>query len=147
MPKTNLKMKTWVHFVVSSILAVIFYPIFNWKVLFIFAGGVLIDVDHYLWYVYRYNNFNLFGCYSHYIRQFKDNFKKNIGILLLFHTIEFLVIAVIFSFLNELVLIFTIGLVSHYLLDLIFLYSVPKRFIANHSIIHWLIKNEIQKFK
>ena len=66
-------MKTWVHFLVSSILAIIFYPVFNWKVLFI------------------------------------------------------------------------IGLASHYILDIIWQYSVLNRLIINPSAISWLYKNKIQK--
>ena len=139
-------MKVSTHFFYSLILAAILYPIFNWKAVFILIGGVLIDIDHYFWHVFKYNKFNFFDCYNYYLeRMDKEKIMENIGLLLIFHTVEFLLLITLFSFYNNLALIFTIGVISHYLLDLIFLYSVPKRFIANHSIILWVIKNKIQK--
>ena len=144
--KSNRKMKTTVHLVASAILAAALYPVFGWKAVFILAGGVLIDVDHYLWYVCKYKKFSLFGCYNHFIVQMESNHQKeNMGILIAFHTIEFLLIAGILSFYSQYALVFTIGLLAHYLLDLIYLYAVPKRFIANHSVIYWIYKNKIQK--
>ena len=45
--KQTLKMKTSVHLMVSAILAAVLYPVFQWKVIIIFVGGILIDIDHY----------------------------------------------------------------------------------------------------
>lgn len=139
-------MKTWVHFLVSAILAVILYPVFGWKALFVIAGGVLIDIDHYLWYICKYKNFNLFKAYKFFIKNVETNEYTNvIGILLVFHTIEFLLIMAFLSFYFKSVFAFTIGLFSHYILDLIFLYFIAKRVIVNHSIVNWIFKNLIQK--
>ena len=139
-------MKPLTHFLLSSILAIALYPIFKFKVLLILAGGVLIDIDHYLWYAYKYRKFNLFECYKHFVSNTdKNNFHENIGILLPFHTIEFLSAVILLSFFIQPVLVFSIGLLSHYILDLIFLYSVPKRFITNPSLFSWVVKNKIQK--
>ena len=136
-------MKTWVHLLVSSVLAALLYPLFGWNVLLILAGGVLIDVDHYFWYVSKYKKFNLFYCYSYFMaRMNQKGFKEHKGILLIFHTIEFLLIIVLLSFYFEAAFIFLVGLLSHYLLDAIFLYTVAKRLITNHSIINWIIKNK-----
>jgi len=135
-------MKPWVHLLLSLILAVILYPIFNFGVIFIFIGGVLIDVDHYLWYVYKYKKFNLFDSYKFYNIK---NTKEHLGILLIFHTIEFLAAMIFLSFYFKSILIFTIGLLPHYLLDLIYFYKVYKRLIVNHSILSWIIKNKIKK--
>ena len=135
-------MKTWVHAVVSLILAGIYYNLYGWKVLFIIAGGVLIDIDHYLWYVYKFKKFRIIDCYNYFIDGMnKDRVLKNLGILLIFHTIEFLLLIVLLSFYNKLVLMFTIGLLSHYLLDGIFLYNVAKRLITNPSVIYWIYKD------
>ncbi|MDP3765429.1 MAG: hypothetical protein Q8R04_02870 [Nanoarchaeota archaeon] len=139
-------MKTSVHLLASLVFAALLYPIFNWKVIFILVGGVLIDVDHYLWYIYKYKKFNIIDSYKFYIKNIKmDDFTNVLGILLIFHTIEFLLVALFLSFYIDFILLFTMGLLIHHLLDLIWLYSVPKRFIVNHSIILWLIKNQIQK--
>ena len=131
---------------VSGILAAALYPFFSWNILIIFAGGVLIDIDHYLWYVYKFKKISLFECYDYFIDGMrKDRINKNLGILLIFHTIEFIAMMLALSFFNELALIFTIGLLSHYLLDGIFLYRTAKRLIANPSIIGWIVKSKIQK--
>lgn len=141
-------MKVSTHFFYSLILAVILYPIFSWKAALILAGGVLIDIDHYFWYVYKYKKINFLDCYKHYLERMDEHkIMENIGILLIFHTIEFLSIMIFLSFYSDLALIFTIGMMPHYLLDLVFLYAVPKRFIANHSIILWLAKNKIVRDK
>ncbi len=139
-------MKTWVHFSVSAVLAAVLYPAFGWKALFVIAGGVLIDIDHYLWYICRYKNFNMLKTYKFFIKNIETNKYTNVtGILLVFHTIEFLLIMAFLSFYFKSALAFTIGLFSHYILDLIFLYFAAKRFIVNHSIVNWIFKNIIQK--
>ena len=136
-------MNIWVHFLTSLILALILYPIFKWKVLFILMGGFLIDIDHYFWYIYKFRKFNLFGCRKYFIDN--NNIKEQTGGLLIFHTIEFLIASIILSFYFKFMLIFTIGILSHYFLDLLNYYFFMKRFVLNHSIISWLYKNKIQK--
>ena len=139
-------MKTWVHFLVSLILAITFYPIFNWKVLFILVGGVLIDIDHYVWYIFKYKKFDIFRCYRLFTEEGKrSGFKLFLGIFIIFHTIEFALLMLALSFFNELALLFTIGLVFHYILDIIWQYSLLKQLIINPSIISWFYKNKIQK--
>jgi len=139
-------MKISVHAAVSLILAFASYPMFKWKVLLILVGGLLIDIDHYFWYVYKYNEFDVFSCYNFFtVDAEKTKWKYLIGRLLIFHTIEFFLIIILFSFYNQLILIFAIGLLSHYLLDLIWLRFILKRFILNHSILYWIYKDKIQK--
>lgn len=138
-------MKTSVHLIASLILAAALYPIFSWNVLLILVGGVLIDIDHYFWFVYKYKKFSLFECYRFFTIEAEKNKWKHIkGSLLVFHTMEFLVLIVVLSFFNHLALIFTIGLFGHYLLDLVWHALVPKRIITNHSIISWIIKNKMR---
>lgn len=134
------------HFLSSLVLAAIAYPVFGWSALLIVAGGVLIDIDHYIWYIYRYRKFEFLECYRHFMVTTKRrDFKEHYGMLLAFHTIEFFMLMIFLSFYSKLALIFTIGVVSHYVMDLAFLYNVPKCFVANHSIVHWVYKNKIQK--
>ena len=141
-------MKTLVHFLFSSVLALTFFPLFKWKTLLILAGGVLIDIDHYFWYILKYKDFNLINSYKFYTKNIETNNYTNVmGILLVFHTIEFLLAMIILSFYFELALIFTIGLLLHYLLDFIFLYFVVKKPITNNSILSWYLKTKSKKFK
>ena len=137
-------MKTPVHLVVSLILSALLYPLFGWKVLLVLASGVLIDIDHYFWYICKYKKFGLLSCYRFLVVESeKNNWKDVTGALFVFHTIEFILLVILLSFYNQLALIFAIGLFFHYLMDAIFLYTVPKRFIINHSIISWIINNKI----
>lgn len=139
-------MKTSVHAAASLILAAVLYPLFKWKVLLILVGGVLIDVDHYLWYIHRYKKFNIINSYNFFLKNIERNDFTNVyGILLIFHTVEFLLVMAVLSFYSEFALIFTIGLLFHYLLDVIFMYSVSKRLIMSPSIVQYLIK--FKKFK
>ena len=139
-------MKPLIHLLVSSILAILFYPIFNWGVLFILVGGVLIDIDHYFWCIFKQKNLNFLVCYKfHSVENKKNNYKEITGDTLIFHTIEFLIASIILSFYFKFMLIFTIGILSHYFLDILNYYFFMKRFVLNHSIISWLYKNKIQK--
>ncbi|MBI2650792.1 hypothetical protein HYX04_05800 [Candidatus Woesearchaeota archaeon] len=136
-------MKISIHLMASLILVAALYPFFGWSVLFILMGGVLIDADHYFWYVYTYKNFNIVKSYKFFIKNLKINDFTNVeGAVLIFHTIEFLLVMVLFSFYNKFLLLFTIGLLSHYLLDFIWFYFILKRFILNHSIIWWIVNNK-----
>lgn len=116
--------------------------------MFVLVGGVLIDGDHYLWYVYRYRKVNFFDAYRHYIKNLeKNDFTADIGILLVLHTIEFLIIMLVLSFYDAIFLLFTVGLIFHYILDAVFLYFVAKRVIADYSAVHWILKTKFKKFK
>ena len=139
-------MKPILHLLISLILAAVLYPLFNWKVIFIIVGGVLIDIDHYLFYVRRFSDFNIKNCYKYcdINERKKNNFKDTRGLLLIFHNIEFLLISIIFSIYSQLALMFTIGLIFHYMIDAIHRYSLAKSFISSPSLIAWLIKNKIQ---
>ena len=139
-------MKTSAHLIASIILTAALYPVFRWKVVLILVGGVLIDIDHYFWYAYKYKKINIFESYKFFIRPMDEkNFESIMGILLVFHTVEFLIIMAVLSYFSKFALIFTIGLLLHYALDLIYLYIVAKKFIINHSVIHWVYKELIQK--
>lgn len=135
-------MKIWVHFLVSSIFALLLYPIFNWVVIFIFVGGVLIDIDHYFWCLYKFKNYSLSFCNKYFSDH--NNVKDFHGCLHIFHTIEFLLISIIFSMYSQSALIFTIGLLFHYILDIIYRYQIAKSSISTPSIVSWIIKNKIQ---
>ncbi|MBI2541867.1 hypothetical protein HYV80_04110 [Candidatus Woesearchaeota archaeon] len=139
-------MRPSVHFVVSLILAAIFYPYFNWQVLFIIIGGVLIDIDHYFWYIFRFRKLSILDCYNYHLTGTKkNNFKDVKGSLMIFHTIEFFLINALFSLYSDFGIMLTIGLLFHYILDAIERYRSTRSFITSPSIILWLIKNKIQK--
>ena len=137
-------METPVHAVVSAILAVILYPIYGANALFIFVGGVLIDVDHYLWYITKFKRYGLRDCYSYCATgTIKDNWKYVTGCLFIFHNAEFLMLSIVLSFYSLWAFMFTIGLISHYALDLIWHIKGIKKPTHSLSFMYWAIK----KFK
>ncbi|MBI1935898.1 hypothetical protein HYS31_05645 [Candidatus Woesearchaeota archaeon] len=139
-------MEIWVHGMVSLILAAVLYPAYGWQASFVLIGGVLIDIDHYIWYVLKYRKLGFRDCYRHFTADGKaNNYKDVTGVLIIFHTIEFLAVMAILSAFSALALLFTIGLVFHFFLDLLWLYLYHKRFIADHSLLHWIYRNRIQK--
>ena len=141
-------METWVHSLFSLILAAILYPFFGWGALFVFIGGVMIDFDHYIWYVYNLRKYNPFKCYTYFIKDIgKNNWQDVQGTVLVFHTVEFLALCIILSFFNTIALLFTIGLIGHYLLDFIWYLRVPKRAILDHSLIHWYANHHFNAFR
>ena len=93
-------MRTWVHVAASAIISALLHPFFGWiGAIMIMAGGVLIDIDHYFSYIMRYKKWNIQECYRFYSRQVDAvDFSENEGILLIFHTIEFLSLAIFLSF-------------------------------------------------
>jgi len=136
-------METWQHLLFSVILAGLLFPIFKWKALIILIGGVAIDADHYFFYIYKTKNFNLAKCYRYFTAEALENDHKYIaGNFLIFHTIEFLSMAILLSFYNTYALIFAIGLIGHFVLDFIWFKFIYKRFVLNHSIIYWICKNK-----
>ena len=139
----SMKMRTWAHVLSSLILAISLFPVFNWGAVIILVSGVLIDIDHYFWYIYKYKKFNLIDCYIYFLVDVPNkNFEDALGCLLIFHTAEFLMLMVVLSFYSTYSFIFTIGLLLHYALDVIYHITVPKRVIANHSLFWWILKNK-----
>jgi len=92
----------------------------------IILSTVLIDVDHYLYYVYKKNDLSLKNAYNWYIKNGKKyhtlpkDKQKNIyfGICFL-HGIEAIIILFAFSFYFTFLLFIIIGFIFHQLLDLI----------------------------
>ncbi|MBI2652668.1 hypothetical protein HYX00_04345, partial [Candidatus Woesearchaeota archaeon] len=124
-------METWKHTAVSLILAALLYKFYSWKVIFIIVGGVLIDIDHYFLFVFKYKKFGLMECYNFFtIEGKKNNWNDFNGDLFVFHTVEFFILMTVLSFYKDFALLFTIGLISHHILDLIFLFTVTKRAVV-----------------
>ena len=143
-------MEIWKHVAFSAIIVLLLHYLYGLDALLafmVFAGGVLIDIDHYLWRMYKNKEFNPLDCYSYYKNDSpKNNYSGDNGNLHIFHTIEFLIAAVLLAFYRKPALMFVIGLLGHYLLDFIWHITVPKRVILNHSMISWIIKNKIRNY-
>ena len=85
-------------------------------------------------------------CYKYFMeRTGKSRIMENYGILLVFHTLEFVMCVAILSFYFDIAFLFLTGLLVHLALDMFFVFSVAGHPIAKHSLISWIYKNRIQK--
>ena len=118
------------HFIFGTIfsLALLFaFPKIGFIGFFIIlASTVLIDVDHYLYYVYKKKDWNLKNAFNWYIQggkkfnEMPKNQRENIYFgICIFHGIEFIIILFAFSFHFISLLFIIVGFVFHELLDLI----------------------------
>jgi len=112
-----------VHFIVSAILVLILYPFFGPLSLIALVGGFLIDVDHLLSYAFKFRSLSIRKAYRYHrncgcLKTGKDGEKMS-PMLHIFHTPEFLILCIALSFYSRLVLIFTLSLLIHLILDLI----------------------------
>ncbi len=105
------------HILFGAIFSALFYLIFKISIfnsILIFLSSVFIDIDHYAWYVNKKKDFSLKNAYI-----FLKLFKKPKPIMMLFHTIEFLLIVFLLSFFWKGFLFILIGMLFHSLLDII----------------------------
>jgi|ETN01SMinimDraft_4_1059930.scaffolds.fasta_scaffold71989_2 hypothetical protein len=124
-------MSILIHFLTSLLLALILSIFYGWYSLWAFVGGVLVDVDHYLLYVSKFRNINLKKIYHYYAVE-GCYFK---GMYCVFHSFELILLLGALSFFSEIVLIITIGLFLHYVLDIIFELKYCGKTIKNWSFI------------
>lgn len=87
------------HFISSTILTLLLYPLIGFYSLWAFVGGYLIDFDHYLWSMYRNKSFSLIKAYKyHFGRHKQKNYEKDL--LHVFHTWEFIVLMIVLSIIS-----------------------------------------------
>jgi hypothetical protein len=131
------------HFLWSVAIAAALYHRYSYDVIGVIIGGVLIDIDHYLWYVWDRKDWNIFRAWRHFRVEYlwlglEKNIKSEIYI---FHNIEFLAVLAAASFYSNFIFMFTIGVVVHYALDLIYEYiHLEKGIGKSRSIIAWLVR-------
>jgi hypothetical protein len=128
------------HAIATLILAVILFPIYEFKVLLLFAFGVFIDFDHYLDYVFNTKNFNPIKAYKVHMNEFENNLevpKK----LHLFHVVEFwiLILALTLIFKNDYFYMISLGLILHLSMDFIDMFKNHQENSRYLSLIHYFI--------
>jgi hypothetical protein len=144
------------HFIFGLIFSAILFFIFP-KIGFlessiILASTVLIDVDHYLYYVYKKKDFSLtrarkwfFKNRDIYLGQIPAFQKENIyGGICFLHGIEFILLLAILSFFVNIFIFILIGFFFHQILDLIEMYSFS---LYPHKIISFFYSINYTKHK
>lgn len=134
-----------IHIITSLILAVISFPFIGlYPSIWVFLGGWTVDIDHYIWYIFKYRKFNMFECNRFFTVDSKkiDSYPYR-GSFMPFHTIEFIILMVFLSIMWVPFMYLSIGLALHFMLDFISYLFIEKDFPCKHSIILWaLAKNK-----
>ncbi len=129
--RENIKMYPKYHIILGFIFTIIiylFFPSINFMYLtIIFLSSFLIDLDHYLFYVYSKKDFNLKNAYKWFDNHSKKFKSMNLSQrnyhyvqLFFFHGIEILLILLILGFMvSQIFLLIFAGFVFHLTLDLI----------------------------
>ena len=125
---------TW-HFIISTILFLILYPFLGIYSFLVYLGGWLIDLDHMLYYAIKFRSLDYFEA-NRYFRKLRTAKKRAINIL---HTAEVLLLMIIASFFNIYLLIITLGMASHIIMDLIYQLTAKKTNIRYWTLTSWII--------
>ena len=112
---------------IFSAILLFLFPQIGWLgFLLIIASTVLIDIDHYLYYVYYKKDISLPNAYKWFIKKTKHFFSlsreqrnKSKILLFIFHGLEILILLFILSLFFKPVLFVFIGYAFHLLLDLV----------------------------
>jgi len=110
------------HILLGVVFSLILYFFFNISLFnssIVFLVSVLIDTDHYLWWVFKKKNFSLTKSYL-WMKNLPKIHKPKLDI---FHTIEFLIFIGVLSLIYNLFLFVLLGLLFHSTVDVIDLMS------------------------
>ena len=139
-------------FIFSAILFLIFPSINIISAGVIFLSSFLIDVDHYIYYVFKKKDFSLKRAYKWFVE--KNNRLSRLGPrkkrkykfpILFFHNFELIIFLILFSLLNIIFLYILIGFLFHLLLDYLKMIYDKDLLLLKISIIYVLITNKFKK--
>ncbi|MBT4165909.1 hypothetical protein HOE04_02635 [archaeon] len=145
-------MLTKYHITIGAIASIILYLIFQLtplQTLIIFLASFLIDVDHYLYYIFHKKNLSLKNAHHWFIEKRKKWVKltrkqkeEHKHVIIIFHGIEYLIILIFLSFYNPVFTFIIIGTLIHLVLDYIDLYYHKEKLHSKFSQIYTYIKNK-----
>jgi hypothetical protein len=110
------------HILVSAMIAAILFPFTGWFSLLALVGGVLVDVDHYIWFITNKKDFSLVHAYKF----MKHEYTGDSYMTLVFHNIEFWVICITCAIFWPLYWPFVFGLKAHMIMDLYMFFKYRK---------------------
>ena len=145
-----------IHIIIGAGLSIILYLIFPQinllAALIIFLSSVLIDVDHYFWYIWKTKDWSLRRAHKWFIKKQKvlsaislSKRGEYIFDILIFHGVECGAILFLLIFVNKLFLFVLIGFFIHIILDLIDFYYRKITLIYKISQIYVYCRNKNKK--
>jgi len=143
------------HIIIGLILASIFYFIFNTPLilsLVLFFSSFLVDVDHYIYYIFFKKSLNLIKAYNFFRESEKKWFKmppekreRYKRVIVYFHDIIFLSFILILSLASNVFLFIFIGFLVHLLVDLLEVYYYNEPLYSKTLQIYVYITNKTKK--
>ena len=135
------------HLALTAVASAILAPTLSGTELAAFAaGGVLIDVDHYLLYIQRKRSLSVRGMFKYYADlQPIQRTIPYVG-LCAFHTIDFFLLLALLSRFFPLCYPLLIGCLYHFGLDLIHLFRKKVLFIRPYFLVEHLIRRRAQGY-
>ena len=142
------------HIIINLIIALILLVFINpFYVLIFFLSSILIDMDHYLYYIFTKKRFSLKSAYNWYIierQKFHDlskkEKKKHRYFIFIFHGIETLIILFLLSLYTPILFFIALGFSIHLIEDSIialkFKYLKRKLFLSYAIYLH--VKNKVK---
>jgi len=132
-------MKPIYHLLLSLVIMLFLFPYIGWSSLWVIVGGVLVDIDHYLWTLFRHRIFSVSKSFNFYTEKVKRKAVKEISeCFLFFHLYEVMLLFVLLSFYSKNVLIFTVGLITHNITDIIHDFYAYGKQAVKRSIFEWI---------
>lgn len=98
----------------------------------VFLSTVFIDVDHYLFYVYKKSDLSLAKAYYYFV-------KGGTYRLMVFHTVEFVILLYLLSFYSKYFLFVIVGILFHWALDIYYMHKNDELNKRDYSLIHHLL--------
>lgn len=114
--------------IILSILLFIFFPTLGFfPIAIIFLSSVLIDVDHYFYYLIQTRELSLAKAYNWYMERWKklknipkEKIKEIYSGLFLFHGIEWLILLFLLgTYVNNFFILVFFGFLFHFILDIL----------------------------
>ena len=124
------------------LITIFLYPKYGIDVYWVLIGGFLIDVDHYMHYVFRFRDFDIKKAYAYYGKNLKNKYILNV-----FHTVEFFLLwVVLLNFYPAESFLFLVGFLPHMLMDYIYVKQTPDKSYRSRSpsIILWFFKHYVK---
>lgn len=129
------------HLAITAAAATVLAPLWSAEEILLFAAGsVLIDVDHYLFYAVRCRRFDVRGMFRYFDEV--EKIEKSIPYLglCLFHTLDFFLLVAILAGYYPLLLSLLVGLIFHFVIDLIDLIRKEVPFIRAFFLVEHLVR-------
>jgi len=130
------------HFIVSCIFAWVLYPFVGLASLWVIFGGVLIDFDHYLYTLFRFQRWSIgYSYYYHkYFRREYSHYEPDI--LHIFHTWEGFLLMFVLAFFSLPFFFILQGMILHILMDFIILFKHDLMEVRALSLLGWLRRRD-----